>query len=262
MKIFDCFKFFNELELLHLRFLEYYDIVDHFVIVESTKSHTGKSKELFFENNKDKFSKYLDKVIHVVVEDLPDYHVDDIWKAENFQRNCIQRGLDGVAEIGDKILVSDCDEFWDTDIFKQLMDCPVPYSFVQKLYYYWVNCIQNQDWCGTCCSPYGALPTPQVMRDFARGCNNSVAPGGWHYSFQGGPERIKTKVENIAESHLIINEVGDTDLITQRMENVVDLWGRTDDYAKKQLLDFSIEEYKPKKIQEFLEIYPDFYRKP
>ncbi len=49
MKKFDCFMFFNELELLHLRFLEYFNYVDYFVIVEATKSHTGKLKPLYFQ---------------------------------------------------------------------------------------------------------------------------------------------------------------------------------------------------------------------
>jgi beta-1,4-mannosyl-glycoprotein beta-1,4-N-acetylglucosaminyltransferase len=143
MKIFDCFKFFNELELLHLRFMEYYDYVDYFVIVESTKSHTGKTKELIFQNNKHLFEKYLDKVVHVVVEDLPDYDINNIWIPENFQRNCIKRGLNGLAKNGDKIFISDCDEFWDVDIAKKYIDRD-SVTFYQELYYYYVNCKQKQ----------------------------------------------------------------------------------------------------------------------
>ena len=58
MKIFDCFKFFNELELLELRFMELYDTVDYFVLVEANKTHTGKPKNYVFEDNKEDDTSY------------------------------------------------------------------------------------------------------------------------------------------------------------------------------------------------------------
>ena len=110
MKIYDCFTFFNELELLDLRLKELYNHVDYFVLVEATLTHTGKPKELIFEKNKDKYSDYLDKIIYVKVNDLPDYNdFEGIWEPENFQRNCIVRGLTN-AEDSDVIMVSDIDE--------------------------------------------------------------------------------------------------------------------------------------------------------
>ena len=53
MKIFDCFIFFNELELLDLRLMVLNEYVDFFVLVEANKTHTGKKKEFIFEQNKD-----------------------------------------------------------------------------------------------------------------------------------------------------------------------------------------------------------------
>jgi len=55
MKIYDCFTFFNELEILDLRLKELNNHVDYFVLVEATLTHTGKSKDLIFEKNKNKF---------------------------------------------------------------------------------------------------------------------------------------------------------------------------------------------------------------
>ena len=42
-KVYDCFTFFNELDLLEVRLAELYNVVDHFVIVESPISFTGKT---------------------------------------------------------------------------------------------------------------------------------------------------------------------------------------------------------------------------
>ena len=38
--IYDCFTFFNELDILELRLQLLYDVVDKFVLVESTKTHS------------------------------------------------------------------------------------------------------------------------------------------------------------------------------------------------------------------------------
>jgi len=259
MKIFDCFKFFNELELLELRFMELYDTVDYFVLVEANKTHTGKDKSYIFEDNRGLFTPYLDKVIHVKVDDLPEYSVNDIWKAENFQRNSIMRGLVDVAKEGDKIIISDLDEIPNTDVIKANLNEPSWVTFNQKLYYYYVNCEQNCDWNGPIMANYGSFNSPQQLRNAGRNGINVKKNGGWHYSFMGGPERVRFKVENIAESHYIIDNVGTVDEIKLKMENQTDLWDRTDDYAKKSIVDISGD--KPKSMDKFIEKYPHFFFK-
>ena len=55
--IYDCFTFFNELDLLELR-LEFLDkYVDWFVISESSKTHSGQIKPLYYSINKKRFEK-------------------------------------------------------------------------------------------------------------------------------------------------------------------------------------------------------------
>ncbi len=50
--IYDCFLFFNEFKILRLRLQELKDVVDQFVLVESTRTFSNKPKPLFFEQNK------------------------------------------------------------------------------------------------------------------------------------------------------------------------------------------------------------------
>jgi beta-1,4-mannosyl-glycoprotein beta-1,4-N-acetylglucosaminyltransferase len=259
MKVFDCFKFFNELELLELRLMELNDVVDYFVLVEANKTHTGLPKEYIFENNKIKFSKYIDKIIHVKVDDLPPYSKEDIWSAENFQRNCIMRGLIDVAENGDKIIISDIDEIPNTEVIKNNLNNQNVVTFRQKLYYYYVNCEQNCHWDGPIMATYGTFNNPQQLRNAARSGLNAVNNGGWHYSFMGGAERVKLKVESIAESHYIIDNVGSVEEIKNKMENQKDLWNRTESYAQKRIVD--ITNNKPKMMDNFLDKYPDFFYK-
>ena len=69
--VFDCFMFFNELDLLEIRLIELSELVDRFVLVEATRTHTGFQKPLYFADNKSRFASFLDRIIHVIVDDLP-----------------------------------------------------------------------------------------------------------------------------------------------------------------------------------------------
>ena len=88
--IIDCFPFFNELDLLEIRLNVLNDVVDKFVLVEASKTQSLIDKPFYFEENKDRYSKFLDKIIHVKITDYPK---KDGWAMENYQRNCIVKGL-------------------------------------------------------------------------------------------------------------------------------------------------------------------------
>lgn len=107
MKIFDCFTFYNELDLLEVRLTELYDHVDHFVIVEGNTTFTNHPKNFIFEMAQYRFKPFMDKIIHVKVADMPCNK--DAWVNDIFQRNGINRGLT-TAEPDDIIMVSDLDE--------------------------------------------------------------------------------------------------------------------------------------------------------
>jgi hypothetical protein len=47
--VIDCFTFYNELEILELRFLELYDVVDKFIIVEADQTFSGNNKRFIYE---------------------------------------------------------------------------------------------------------------------------------------------------------------------------------------------------------------------
>ena len=256
--------FCNELEILQMRFSEYSDYVDYFVIVEARQTQTGKEKELVFLNNKEKFQKYLPKVIHVVIDKLPKYSVKSqktIWKAENFQRNQILVGLKKKAKKGDMIIVSDVDEFWNREKLPLLMNESKPKVFIQKFFYYYVNCMSETLWTGTCCAPYGYF-TPQEMRDYARfgklSDEDLIKDGGWHYSYQGGIDRIKQKVINICESYRIIDKIGSTEDMVKKINNGEVLWNPNE---KLHYIDFNKGKTEGTfTIKEFIRDNPSFYK--
>ena len=107
-RIFDCFLFYNELDILEIRLNTLAPLVDHFVLVESSRTFTGQPKPLVFEENKARFAEFQDKIIHIVDDDMPE-HAESTYVREAHQRSAIGRGL-AEARGEDLIIVSDADE--------------------------------------------------------------------------------------------------------------------------------------------------------
>jgi len=63
--IYDCFMFYENLELLELRLMTLDRVVDRFVIVEMGRTHMNAPKPLHFDNNRHLFEKYLPKIIQI-----------------------------------------------------------------------------------------------------------------------------------------------------------------------------------------------------
>ena len=105
MKIYDCFSYLDEDLLLNLRLNILNRFVDYFVIVESDRTWQNNYKNHNFDILK--FDKFKEKIIYIKVTDMPDG--DNPYLRENFQRNCILRGLTN-AENNDLIIISDLDE--------------------------------------------------------------------------------------------------------------------------------------------------------
>lgn len=110
--IYDCFTFFNELDLLEIRLNELNEVVDYFVLVEATYTHQNKPKPLYFEDNKERFKAFSHKIIHVKIDEKPDRFIDNenlFWSLEKYQRMGISLGLTQSNE-SDIIMISDIDE--------------------------------------------------------------------------------------------------------------------------------------------------------
>lgn len=107
-RIFDCFPFFMELDLLELRLRHLSDLVHRFVLVESAFDFAGNPKKLHFELHKDRFAEFTDRIEHVIVKDTPP-NASARWAIQRHQRDQIRKGL-GYAAPDDVIMISDVDE--------------------------------------------------------------------------------------------------------------------------------------------------------
>ena len=108
-KIIDIFPMNDELLMLKIKLEEMADWVDHFVIVESVLTFRGQPKPLHFERNKAEFSRFSDKIVHVVVDEFPPW-ASTAWTREFYQRDCGLRALARLCRQDDLVLVTDVDE--------------------------------------------------------------------------------------------------------------------------------------------------------
>jgi len=185
MKVIDAFVFYNELELLNYRFEVLNPHVDYFVLVESTYTHNGVPKTLYFDENKSRFSKFLHKVIHVIVDDFP--HKTKVsdgrqWENEAFQRECgIPRGLLQVPNIdneNDYVVCSDLDEIINPVVIQNVRngnitgDC---HSLIMDMYYY--NLTNVLDKWSACC----IMKAHVALKSSCRWkCEHFIQNAGWH----------------------------------------------------------------------------------
>jgi beta-1,4-mannosyl-glycoprotein beta-1,4-N-acetylglucosaminyltransferase len=195
--IIDCFTFFNELDILQIRLEELYNTVDYFVLVEASKTQSLLPKKYYFEENKERYKKYLDKIIHVKVDDCPD-NSSDLWTMENFQRNAIVRGINQISNISDNdvILISDLDEIPNHKILKQIDSIEEEaFSFEMLFCAYYLNLIAaHRQWIGTVACKYKIFKNliPQHLRN-VKDQLPCIRNAGWHFSWMGGYEKIYEK---------------------------------------------------------------------
>ena len=227
--IFDCFSFFNELDILEIRLNVLASVVDKFVLVEAVRRHSGEPKELYFEKNKQRFAPFLDKIVHVVVDDEPELPPDcpkliAAWAYENHQRNAIVRGLDGIQD-DDVLFISDLDEIPNpAQIQKYAAKCMeerIVAVFNQIYCRYYLNFVSMTMpmWPGSKMLSWATFkeaaiyanmerhipmpefanrgPTPTRVR-FLR-AQLVIPDGGWHFSYYGGVRQIQLKMKSIAD---------------------------------------------------------------
>ena len=250
MKIYDCFSYWDEDLLLDLRLNILNNYVDYFVIIEGNKTWQNNPKKLKFDINR--FSNFKKKIIYIPVEDMPGG--DDPYLRENFQRNCMLRGLKSASE-EDVIIISDLDEIPDPKKINNFDPKKRFAVFKQKHFYYKLN-LQSENhpyWYGSriCVKRY--LKSPQWLRNlkfkkrpFWRldkfRLNNIIEDGGWHFCNLKTAEQLLYKYKNLCETndpyhfkekidlkYLQLNE------IKTRISKGKDIIGRKDNFIKIEM---------------------------
>ena len=240
MKIYDCFQFFNEENVLDLRFNILDEFVDFFVIAESTTDHQGRDKKLNFDI--EKFKKFKKKIIHVIVEDTLDsikkVHIGQNSLVERHQRNSIMRGLKNCSD-NDLVIISDVDEIPDLNKLN-LFNKKSRYAvFAQKKFDYKLNLLNvtEGEWLGSKICLKKDLKSPQWLRDlkfkkypFWRIDKirdlQIIKDGGWHFSYLQSPKNLLKKISSFSHGERNKLEFANEESIVEKIKmqkNIFDL---------------------------------------
>jgi beta-1,4-mannosyl-glycoprotein beta-1,4-N-acetylglucosaminyltransferase len=254
MKVFDSFIFFNELDLLELRLNILNDVVDYFVLTESPFTVSGNEKPLFYQENKDRFGKFNDKIIHNITEEIPNdfsqylvkkpFHTDYSTTDESgtryidlpirfqravYNRECSAYGLVKAGATDDDIVMtSDADEIINPYVIEDLdwFDPTCNYVALQRAFYFKLNYLYEENWKGTRLSTFKHLKTTTVDRlrtDWRKAY--LIENAGWHFSFVGDADNVRLKLASY--EHTENNISSNVDNMEQRIEEGLDPIGRS-----------------------------------
>ena len=292
MKIFDCFMYFDEEQVLDLRLNVLYQNVDYFVIVESTYNHKGEKRNLLF--NSKKFEKFKDKIIYLVYDKIPKlvdpinetdnekekdgkYIMNALYR-ENAQRDFILEGLKS-AKKDDLILISDVDEIPKLSSVNLNQVKNEIILFKQDMFYYKYNLsLPNFKWTGTKAVKRKNLVSPQWLRNvkdrkypFYRIDTffsdkkyidiKIINDGGWHFSNIKSPEMIEHKLRSYLhhrEFDQVSLSIEEIDELVKKKQAIYDL--RVDKRVNKVGNGVILENFEMKKLPNHINNNIDKYK--
>ena len=230
--------------------------VHKFVIVENLFLHSGQKRQNFDIKN---FSKFKDKILYILVDELPDglYDIekqkekdkasriiDNTLKIEHNQRNKISDGLKSADE-ADLIIVSDVDEIPKLNSLKSEEIKNNILIFEQKMFYYKFDLVYDGfKWYGSKATQKKNFINAQWLRDikpknYPNGesilLSNKkysnlkfVKDGGWHFTNMRSPKDLHFKFMNFGH-HVEYKESG---LDVNKIQNII---------GKKVLYDHNVD---------------------
>lgn len=246
MRIFDCFTFFDEIDVLKMRLELHYDHVDRFYICEADKTFRGKSKPYNFQENQHAFQRWQDKICYIKhspntdgidldYKDTSFNFTSQYWQIEHSQRNALAFCLSG-ADDEDIAIVSDVDEFVDPAFFQMIKNSGHARFFdVARLnmrnHYYFMNCAaigENRQWklpIAIKASKWKDTDNISHVRSFGD-ISLRFENCGWHFSYLGGVEAVQKKISSFSHSEIDRPEVNNKENILKSIMSGNDYIGR------------------------------------
>jgi len=214
MKIYDCFTFFNEVELLNFRLDYLVDVVDWFVITEGATTFSGKEKPQNFsldlvrnEQVKKKIRYYHIDFNENAYKNKPLYQELDsetaCWQREEYQRDSLARGLFD-AQPEDILFLTDIDEIPNRQVVMnikdqhQILDSRVAVS-LEMDHFYGSIFNRTQLWYHP-----KVVKFKEIRNRFSivrlGGSEGVIRSAGWHFTSFGGKDRLVQKVQSFSHT--------------------------------------------------------------
>lgn len=229
-KVYDCFLFNGEFELLEIRLKTHFDDVDQFVIIQGNRDFRGKDKK-YFDIPKS-LSFCYDK-IKMIYFDVPSFKESDgAWLSMSHHRNDMIRGLTE-CNADDFVIFSEIDEIIRYGKIKEAIQHikigAESVVFDQATFCYYLNVRDFAPWGATRMLRFGDVLKrkllPQTIRNsecFDKKKSIRLYDGGWHFQNLGGPERVRQKLKSSCHHELGAEEISNIDVVTRRVKNLIE----------------------------------------
>lgn len=237
MKIIDAFMVNSEIDLVLARIKYLYNSVDHFVLLESDRTHSNKPKPLHFRDNFHLFDEVKDKISLNNIAFGDRFHDGDNWGREQFQRNSLLEYLQSFDD-EDVFIISDADEIPDTRSIQKVAEsanqngaCKIH----QEMFYYNLTnkLVSYPIWGASFAIKKSfANSRPFTFSDMRLGSDECHIKGseysGWHLTYFMTPEKIKEKIQSFAHVEFDNEKFTDVKLIEERVKHKIDPYVRED----------------------------------
>lgn len=263
--------FFNELDILDARFHELYDHIDKWVIVEYPFDYARNNRPYYYEESKERFKEFNDKIIHV----KDDFHYNGVesltllWSRK--QSQLIRNALKDLKP-DDYLITNDGDCFLTHYSLEQL-DPSIVYSFCLHWYQYYFNVITPDaifNWGQA--APYKYYDHCMMVNKeaFERDKATLLYVGedqlnhnqaGYHFSKCGGAEAVALHLKGHPHQDLVIDpSITNIEHIKERMNKG---YGWTDISMGKAGKDWRWEtlSFDPKRYTKYINENPQIYEK-
>ena len=260
MRIIDTFMFHNEYDILELRLSEHYDHVDKIVIVECDRTYTGRYKGFNLEKNLDRYTRWMDKIEYIKIENCPSVENlshETAWDNEWWQRDNMSKGWNDVTD-EDVILMSDLDEIVRPEALQFIRNTNYGfYRLNMPGFYFKLNYMDTYQHYSAWGKAYRGFKTqPRFMRncdDVPGKSKITLHHAGWHFGWVGDVDFIKNKLKSF--SHVEF----DTELNQENIDNLDKIIEQGGDHIRpnnqKTWRKVAINEYYPKTILNNIEKY-------
>jgi beta-1,4-mannosyl-glycoprotein beta-1,4-N-acetylglucosaminyltransferase len=183
---------------------------------------------MYFNENKERFSKWLHKIEHVIVKADEAPKDENPWAREKYQRECVLRGLTGVPNES-IVMISDVDEIPDMkkipfENLPHIVCSAHMWMFEYSLDYLFTG----EPWFGTVMTNCELFKRsgPNYLRD-----NRWKFPyfqtAGWHLSSFGSPMHVWKKMSTYAHAKDATHVIHDPETYQKWIEGGVHIDGQT-----------------------------------
>jgi len=205
--IIDTFPFNDEFDMLAVRLAITDNYVDRWIISEANRTFSGVEKPYNLSENLEKFPQYRDR-IEIVQLEIDPQGIN--WACENRMRSGLSTALDGCSP-EDVIIHGDLDEVIDPEKFPSILlfmdQHQKPVTCTMEMYIYRFDQRADRRWGGSVVSRRGWFDNCQqlykgtnIKRKDRSHCVSMDQLLGWHWTWIGPDDRIRSKVQSCIES--------------------------------------------------------------